>query len=149
MLKSRLHDYKPQNREAQTFHITGFSAIRLYTIRTIVLFCSLAVLDPRFDHTMGVLSPFILVWRSWQDKMSTLSLVSRLSTWRYPHLTCCWKWALAANIKHPTNRNLIAGTGAGTRSLQGAQQHTATVVDRWDRQTIDKQTPDRYIDPAL
>ena len=32
-----------------------------YTIRTIVLFCSLAVLDPRFDHTMGVLSPFILV----------------------------------------------------------------------------------------
>ena len=29
----------------------------------VVLFCSLAVLDPRAGHTMGVLSPFISVLR--------------------------------------------------------------------------------------
>jgi len=28
---------------------------------TLVLFCSLAVLDPRVGHTMDVLSPFILI----------------------------------------------------------------------------------------
>ena len=33
----------------------------ILTIRVLLLFCSLAVLDPRVGHTIDVLSPFIPV----------------------------------------------------------------------------------------
>ena len=50
-----------QTHSSQYFTSTGGDVIMTMMLMMINLFCSLAVLDPRFGHTMDILSPFISV----------------------------------------------------------------------------------------
>jgi len=75
-----------------------------------------------------------------------LSLVPRLSTWRYPHLLlsagACSRCRSTAGTRRPQLPIDIC-----CRRSAANLSHAAAAVDRRDRQA-DGRTPDRYIEPA-
>ena len=72
-----------------------------------------------------------------QNNYKSALIVSRLSTWRYPHLRLSVTVAVI-------DCQLLRG--ATPRSAAN-QPHAVAAVDQWDRRT-DVRTPDRYISPA-
>jgi len=72
---------------------------------------------------------------------SALSLLRRLTTWRYPHLLP--SAGICSTATACVDRYLLpAGRSAKN------PPHVAAAVDRGDRQTDRRRTPDRYTHPA-
>ena len=74
MINRILYIHYNEHVKTTLFHITSINNW-LNSIICIVLFCSLAVLDPRVGHTMDVLSPFISVLCRYDIDSSTESSV--------------------------------------------------------------------------